>query len=84
MCMKGITQTDINCGVAKNSEIIVKYSTITGLIPRSPQLQVKVMIASLGSDVTSRRSTRGCVRVDQCVSAVRATEVSVFVCLRSS
>ena len=34
-------------------------------------------------DVTSRESARSRVRVDQCVSAVRAVEVPVLVCLRS-
>jgi hypothetical protein len=29
-------------------------------------------------------SARSRVRVDQCISAIRAVEVSVFVCLRSS
>jgi hypothetical protein len=44
---------------------------------------VQVTLASNG-DVTSPDSLRSCVRVDQCVSAVRAVEVPVFVCLRSS
>jgi hypothetical protein len=34
--------------------------------------------------VTSRASARSRARVDQCVSAVRAVEVPVLVCLRSS
>ena len=34
--------------------------------------------------VTSRESARNRVRVDQCVSAVRAVEVPVLVCVRSS
>jgi hypothetical protein len=34
--------------------------------------------------VTNRESARNCVRVDQCVSAVRAVEVPVFFCLCSS
>jgi len=34
--------------------------------------------------MSTRESVRSCVRVYQCVSAVRAVEVAVFVCWRSS
>jgi hypothetical protein len=35
------------------------------------------------ADVPSRESVRNCVCLDRCVSAVRAVEVAVFVCLSS-
>ena len=44
---------------------------------------MQVTLASK-ADVTSRDSSRSRVRVDRCVSAVRAVEVPVLVCLRSS
>jgi len=36
------------------------------------------------ADVISRESALSRMRVDQCVAAVRAVEVPVFVCLRNS
>jgi hypothetical protein len=53
---------------------------ITGLIPQSLRPQARSMLA----DLTRLESVRNPVRVDQCVSAVRAVELPVLVCLRSS
>jgi hypothetical protein len=49
-----------------------------GVIPQSLQLHTQITLA----DVTSRKSARRRVRVDQCVSAVRVVELPVFLCLR--
>jgi hypothetical protein len=59
----------------------VTDSGIAELIPQSSQVQAQLTLAS---HITSRESARSRVRVDQCVSAVRAVEVPVLVCLRSS
>jgi len=53
-------------------------ASIAGLIPQVLRLQAQVMLASLGVG----RVREYHVRVYQCVSAVRAVEVPVFVCLR--
>jgi hypothetical protein len=57
--------------------------SIGALIPQTLKLHAQVALASL-VDITSRYSARGHVRVDQCVSAIRAVDVPVLVCLRSS
>ena len=64
--------------------VIALSVAIARFIPQSLQLQALVTSASLVCDVTSRESARIRVRVDQCVSAVRAVGVPVLVCLRSS
>jgi hypothetical protein len=40
-------------------------------------------VSKLEANVSSRESARSRVYVDQCVSAVRAVKVAVFVCLSS-
>jgi hypothetical protein len=57
---------------------------IAGSISQILQLQAHVTLASLGRCQQVGESARSCVRVDQCVSAVRAVDVPIFVCLRSS
>ena len=62
--------------------VLPSVIVIAGLIPQSLQLRAQLTLASQ-ADVTSLESARIGVRVGQCVSAVRAVEVSVLVCLRS-
>jgi hypothetical protein len=61
---------------------------IPGLIPQRLQLQAQETLASLGWfhrwGECAESYARSRMRVDQCISAVRAVEVPVFVCLRSS
>jgi hypothetical protein len=58
-----------------------RYSTINSTeSPSSSAGKFSEPIA----DVTNRERTRIRVRVDQCVSATRAVEVAVLVCLRHS
>jgi hypothetical protein len=60
-----------------------RVACIVRWIPQSLQLQAQVTSASLGG----RHKWGECakpVRVDQCVSAVSAVDVPVFVCLRRS
>jgi hypothetical protein len=49
-----------------------------GVIPQSLQLHTQITLG----DVTSRKSARRCVQVDQCVSAVGVVELPVFFCIR--
>ena len=63
-------------------DVYVQFG-IVGVIPQSLQVQVQITITSQ-SHVTIRESAQSFVRVVQCVCAVRAVEVPVLVCLRSS
>jgi len=56
---------------------------IVWLIPQSLQLQAQVILRTC-ADVTSRKSARSRVCVEQCVSAVRDVEVPVLVSLRNT
>jgi len=60
-----------------------RQDSIPALIPQSLQLQAQVILVML-AHITSRKSARICVRIDQCVSAVTGVEVPAFFCLRSS
>ena len=44
----------------------------------------RTLISRTQADITSQESARSRVRVDQCVSALRAVDVPVLVCLHSS
>jgi len=56
---------------------------VAGVIPQILQLQAQVTITSQ-SHVNIRDSVQSFFRVDQSIRAVRAVEVPVLVCLRSS
>jgi hypothetical protein len=51
--------------------VLIFQNFITGVIPQNLQLQAQVKLAAQ-ADITSLESARSRVRVDQCVSAVRA------------
>jgi hypothetical protein len=67
-----------------NSFTTTHKNLIAGIIPQSLRLQKHVKLASLCCGVTSQENARSRVRVHQCVSAVRAVGVPVFVRLRRS
>ena len=56
---------------------------VAGVIPQSFQLQAQATKTSEGH-VTISDSMQSCMCVDHCVCAVRAVQVRVLVCLRSS
>ena len=55
---------------------------IAGLIPRSLHFQAQVTLAE--ADVASQENARSNVRIDQCVTAMGAVGLPVFVCLHIS
>jgi len=59
------------------------HNCTEGLIPQNLQLQAQKILQSWANG-ESRENARSRVRVDQCVSAVRAVELPVLVCLRNS
>ena len=73
------------CALWKSDDILdvhLQFS-LAGIIPQSLQFQLQETITNQ-SNVTTHESAPSFVCVDQCICAVRAVEVPVLVCLRSS